>query len=248
MTTPLGFDTLKGIVYRHIAHVPDHRKASPNTQYAIHDAALGAFGIFFTQSPSFLAYQRRLQQTKGQHNAHTLFDVEQIPCDNQVRKLLDPLAPSYLAAVLLEVLACLAHHRMVAHFRVLGAQLFVALDGTHDLSSQAMHGPNCLRRQLSNGPTLSYHAALTPVIVCPGHPQVLALPPAYSMPQDGHDQQACERTAGKRWLAKHTPQGAPHGVTLLGDDLYSKQPFCLLAFQHGFNFLVTCTPDSHATL
>ena len=94
MTTPLGFDVLKDILHRRTAQLPDHRKEGPNTRYAIQDAALGAFGIFFTQSPSFLEYQRRLQHTKGQNNAHTLFDVEQIPCDNQVRTLLDPIAPS----------------------------------------------------------------------------------------------------------------------------------------------------------
>jgi len=248
MTIPLGFDTLKGIFHRRIAHLPDHRKASPNTQYAIHNAALGAFGIFFTQSPSFLEYQRRLQHAKGQNNAHTLFDVEQIPCDNQVRKLLDPMAPSHLDAVFLEVFERLEQHRMLAHFRVLGDQLLVALDGTNYFSSKAIHCQNCLRRQLSNGQTLYYHAAITPVLVCPGHAQVMALPPEYIMPQDGHDKQDCERTAGKRWLAKHTKQVAPHGVTLLGDDLYSNQPFCALVLQHGFNFIFTCKPDSHAKL
>jgi len=248
MTTPLGFDALKGILHRRIAYLPDHRKESPNTQYAIHDAALGAFGIFFTQSPSFLEYQRRLQHTKGQNNAHTLFDVEQIPCDNQVRTLLDPIAPSHLDAVFMEVLASLEQHCMLANFRVLGDQLLVALDGTNYFSSKAIHCQNCLRRQLSNGQTLYYHAAITPVIVCPGHAQVIALPPEYIMPQDGHAKQDCERAAGKRWLATHAVQVAPHGVTLLGDDLYSNQPFCALALQHGFNFIFTCKPDSHATL
>ena len=137
---------------------------------------------------------------------------------------------------------------MLAHFRVLGDQLLVALDGTNYFSSKAIHCHNCLRRQLSNGHTLSYHAAITPVIVCPGHAQVIALPPEYIMPQDGHDKQDCERAAGKRWLAKHAEQVAPHGVTLLGDDLYSNQPFCALVLQHGFNFIFTCKPDSHATL
>jgi len=72
MTPPLGFDVLKGILHRRIAQLPDHRKKGPNTRYAIQDAVLGAFGIFFTQSPSFLEYQRRLQQTTGHNNAHTL--------------------------------------------------------------------------------------------------------------------------------------------------------------------------------
>lgn len=248
MTTPLGFDALKGILHHRLAHLPDHRKESPNTQYAIHDAALGAFGIFFTQSPSFLEYQRRLQQTKGCHNASTLFDVQQMPCDNQVRTLLDPLAPSHLDAVFLEVFEQLEQHRMLTHFRVLGDQLCVALDGTNYFSSQAIHCQNCLRRQLSNGHTLYYHPAITPVIVCPGHAQVIALPPEYIMPQDGHDKQDCERAAGKRWLAKYAKQVAPHGVTLLGDDLYSTQPLCTLVLQQGFNFIFTCKPDSHPTL
>ena len=39
--------------------------------------------------------------------------------------------------------------------------------------------------------------AITPVAVCPGHLQVIALPYEYSMLQDGYDKQACERVVGK---------------------------------------------------
>ena len=245
MTNPLGFDVLKGILHRRIAPLPDHRQKGPNTRYAIQDAALGAFGIFFTPSPSFLEYQRRLQHTKGHNNAQALLGVEQIPCDNQVRTLLDPIAPHHLDAVFVEVFEGLEQHRMLAHFRVLGDQLLVALDGTNYFASKAIHCPNCLTRQLSNGQTLYYHAAITPVIVCPGQSQVIALPPEYIMPQDGHAKQDCERAAGKRWLGKHAAQVAPHGVTFLGDDLYSNQPFCALVLQHRCNFIFTCKPDSH---
>jgi hypothetical protein len=245
MTNPLGFDALKGILHRQIAHLPDHRNKGPNTRYAIQDAALGAFGLFFTQSVSFLEYQRRLQHSQGHNNIQTLLGVEQIPCDNQVRTLLDPIAPSHLDAGFVEVFKGLEQHRMLAHFRVLGDQLLVALDGTHYFSSKALHCSNCLTRQLTNGQTLYYHAAITPVIVCPGQSQVIALPPEYIMPQDGHAKQDCERAAGKRWLNNHAAQVGPHGVTLLGDDLYSNQPFCALVLQHRCNFIFTCKPDSH---
>ena len=245
MTNPLGFDVLKDILHRQIASLPDPRHKGPNTQYTIQDAALGAFGIFFTQSSSFLEYQRRLHHTTGRNNAQTLLGVEQMPCDNQVRTLLDPLAPRHLDAVFVEVFEGLEQHRMLAHFRVLGDQLLVALDGTNYFSSQAIHCPNCLTRQLTNGHTLYYHAAITPVIVCPGQSQVIALPPEYIMPQDGHAKQDCERAAGKRWLGAHAAQVAPHGVTFLGDDLYSNQPFCALVLQQRCNFIFTCKPDSH---
>jgi hypothetical protein len=225
MTNPLSFEALQDILQRHIDPLPDHRQG-PNTRYRLQEAILGAFGVFFTQSPSFLDYQRRLQHTKGQNNAHTLLGVEQIPCDNQVRNLLDPLAPSVLEPVFVAIFQGLEQHGRFASFRGLDDQLLVALDGTQYFSSKAIHCPNCLTRQLTNGPTLYYHSVITPVIVCPGRSQVIALPPEYIMPQDGHDKQDCERAAGKRWLAKHAQQVAPHGVTILGDDLYSNQPFC----------------------
>jgi len=137
---------------------------------------------------------------------------------------------------------------MLASFRVLDNQLLVALDGTNSFASNTIHCQNCLTRQLSNGQPLFDHAAITPVIVCPGHAQVIALPPEYIMPQDGHAKHDGERAAGKRWLAKHAAQVAPHGVTLLGDDLYSNQPFGALLLQPHFNCIFTCKPDSHPTL
>ncbi len=130
MTTPLGFDALKGILHRRIAPCPAHRHQGPNTRYTIHEAAFGAFGIVFTQSPSFVESQRRLQHTKGANNAPTLLGVEQLPCDHQVRTRRDPLAPSHRDAVGVEVFEGLEQHRMLAPVRVLGDPLLVALDGT----------------------------------------------------------------------------------------------------------------------
>jgi hypothetical protein len=68
------------------------------------------------------------------------------------------------------------------------------------------------------------------------------------MPQDGHDKQDGEQMAGTRWIRHHAHTIAPHHVTLLGDDLYSKQPWCALALEKGFNFLLVCKPDSHPQL
>jgi len=130
-------------------------------------------------------------------------------------------------------------------WRVLDHQLLVSLDGPQYFSSQTLHCQNCLTRRLSNGQTLYYHTAITPVIVCPGHAQVIALAPEYIMPQDGHAKQDCEQAAGKRWITQHASTLVPHHVTLMGDDLYSKEPFCSLALHQGFNFILVCKPDSH---
>ena len=247
MTTTLRFEDLRALLHHQAAQLPDCR-AGRNTQYRIADAAVGAFGIFFTQAPSFLEYQRRLQATTGCHNVQTLFGVTTIPCDNHIRTLLDPIVPSHFDAIFVEVFARLSAAHLFDSFRVLGDQLLVSLDGTTYFSSQALHCPHCLTRQLTNGHTLYDHPAITPVVVCPGRPQVIALPPEYIMPQDGHEKQDCEQVAGKRWLLKHAATFAPARVTLLGDALYSKQPFCALALAQGYNFILVCKPDSHPTL
>jgi hypothetical protein len=38
------------------------------------------------------------------------------------------------------------------------------------------------------------------------------------------------------------------GITLLGDDLYGKQPFCEDALDMGFHFLLNCKTSSHKYL
>jgi len=66
-----------------LAGVPEHRQGE-NTKYEIADAGLASFGVFFMQSPSFLAHQRDMQRRKGENNANSLFEVEQIPSDGQI--------------------------------------------------------------------------------------------------------------------------------------------------------------------
>jgi hypothetical protein len=43
---------------------PDGRTGD-NCSYSMEDIGLGAFSVFFTQCPSFLAHQKTMQQAKG---------------------------------------------------------------------------------------------------------------------------------------------------------------------------------------
>lgn len=87
------------------SNLPDSRKSatSNNLKYSVEDAALSAFSIFFTQSPSFLDYQVRMQQAYGKNNAQSLFGVHQIPSMNQVRNILDPISPQILYPLFAEI-------------------------------------------------------------------------------------------------------------------------------------------------
>ena len=112
--------------------LPDHRQGQ-NTIYKIKDAALGAFAVFFTQSPSFLGHQRRMQETKGRSNAQTLFGIKQTPTDPQIRNLLDPLPPAHLFRLFPLILAELNEAGKLASFRDFNETLLVPLDGTQPI-------------------------------------------------------------------------------------------------------------------
>jgi hypothetical protein len=227
---------------------PDTRTGGPNTQYEVTDAALGAFAVFFTQEASFLAHQTAMKLAKGRSNAERLFALHDLPSDNQIRNLLDPVRPQHLWPIYRHIFQALDGAGVLQRYRAHARQLLVALDGTQYFTSKTIHCPQCSQRVLSNGQTQYFHSVLTPVVVQSGNPHVLALEPEFIVPQDGHEKQDCEITAAKRWLEQHGDFYAQQDVTVLGDDLYSRQPFCQALLDHHLHFILVCKPESHAHL
>lgn len=227
--------------------LPEHRQGK-NSHYELVDAGMGAFSVFFTQSPSFLAHQRDMKLRKGRSNAENLFDLREIPSDNQIRNLLDPIHPEHLDSCYRQIFQGLEQSGMLEGFRSFGNTLLVAIDGTEYFSSKKIHCEQCSRRTLQNGETLYYHSVLTPVVVQPGNERVLPLEPEFITPQDGTEKQDCEIQAAKRWLEKHADFYAQQRIAILGDDLYSRQPFCQALKDKHFHFIFVCKPDSHVHL
>lgn len=224
------------------------QRTGKNTQYDMVDAGMGAFGVFFTQSPSFLARQQDLKRRTGQCNAESLFGMEQVPCDNQIRSMLDPVAPSYVAPVFRDIFRRLDENKVLDSFRSHANCLLMPLDGTEYFSSKKIHCDKCSSRELSNGKTQYYHSVITPVIVKPGSDRVIALEAEFIVPQDGKEKQDCEIEAGKRWVDQQGDFYAKYGLTASGDDLYSRQPFCQKLKDKGIHFILVCKPDSHVAL
>lgn len=242
-----SFATLVKKTRQRFAVLTDVRKGK-NRSYSMEDFAISAFSVFFTQSPSFLAYQKTMQQNKGRSNAQTLFQIKDIPCDNQIRDCLDPVAPEEIFPLYDEVLEALREQGIVETYRGLGGTIAIALDGTWYHSSEKIHCSNCSCIEHSSGKKTYYHSAITPVLVAPANPRAIALRPEFIVPQDGHEKQDCEIAAAKRWLEKNSARYAPLQVTLLGDDIYAHQPMCRRALLYGFHFLFVCKPESHTAL
>jgi hypothetical protein len=227
--------------------LPD-RRTGDNTQFSMEDIGLGAFSVFFTQSPSFLAHQKTMEQTKGRSNAQSLFHIEQIPSDNHIRQTLDPVPPEKLCPLYDQVFQALRQKGVLESYRAVHDTIPIALDGTWYNSSQKIHCECCSCIEHKSGEKTYYHSAITPVIVAPGQPHAISLRPEFITPQDGHTKQDCEIAAAKRWLEKNASLYSSLKVTLLGDDIYAHQPFCRKTLLYDFHFIYVCKPDSHQTL
>jgi hypothetical protein len=60
----------------------------------------------------------------------------------------------------------------------------------------------------TNGKVSYSHKVLTPVVVTPGNPRVIALEPEFIGPQEGAKKQDCELNAAKRWLERNAALAA----------------------------------------
>ena len=220
-----------------------------NRRYAMADVAMAALSVFFMQSPSFLAHQRALAQARTRFNAHTLFALDRIPCDNHIRQLLDGVPTAHFDGQFRAIVEDLDAHGALAPMRRLGGRLLVALDGTEFFRSRSIHCPNCSARKRSDGATEHFHQMLAATVVAPGHARTLALAPEFVQRRDGAAKQDCEREAAKRWLQCHGPRYVALRPVYLGDDLYACQPVCRAMLDSGGDFLlITAKPASHQTL
>jgi hypothetical protein len=229
------------------AGLPD-RRTGKNVVYTMADAAMAAFSVFFMQSPSFLAHQKRLAEGHGRSNCQSLFEMDRIPCDNHIRALLDPVEPQHFFPVFDAAFGALRDHGGLDAFRRLDGRVLIAFDGTEYFRSNEISCTNCSTREHAGGKTEYFHALVSATLVAPGHNHVVCLPPEFVVPQDGAAKQDCESRAARRWLTTHGPRFASLDPVYLGDDLYSRQPLCAAVRAAGGHFLFVCKPASHKTL
>lgn len=226
----------------------DPRGDSPNLKYSLQDMLLSAFSLFFTQSPSFLEYQKQMERQYASSNAQTLFGIGKIPSDNQIRNVLDHTPSATVVPAFQSCFERLRGSDAFKHFQVFENRILIALDGTQHHSSRDISCPACNSKTHKNAETTYFHSFVGASLCAPNHNQVLSLPPEFITPQDGQDKQDCENTAAKRWLEQHGQTYAKEKAIILGDDLYATQPVCEAILKQKLDFIFVCKSDSHKVL
>ena len=224
---------------------PDKRKGRSNATYKIEDIVLSAFSIFYVQSPSFLQYQKNMEKKEGRSNAESLFGVKKVPSDNHIRDILDNVEVEHLRPMYDKQLEYLENAEILDSYIYMGEFYPTALDGTQYHSSKKIHCKKCLTKK--HNETVRYsHQVITPTLVSPFMSEVIPLMPEFIKNKDGSKKQDCEINASKRWLKRKNPLDLAR--LLLGDDLYSREPFCREVIENGDSFIFTAKDTSHVKM
>jgi len=197
----------------------------------------------YFQDPSLLQFQRRMEDARQTSNMEGLFHVAAIPGDKQIRAVLDKVDPASLEAVFHEYVSRLQRGNHLESYRVLGHYYAVVIDGGEYFSSEKLHCPGCLQRN-----TRFLHHIVQAALVHPDKSQVVPLAPEEVKNTDGGEKQDCEINAGKRLIKKLRKTHPKLQLIIVGDSLYSKQPFVQDAGNALMRFVLVAKEPDHEVL
>jgi hypothetical protein len=232
------------------------KRSKGEGQYALHDVLMSGLAMMFFQYPSLLSYQREMEQKRGRSNLSTIFGVEKVPSDTQMREIIDGVPVEPLREILPEVFEKMRRSGWVVQFRAEVPQAkqevekyyTLALDGSDYFHSTKIECEHCLRRTEAKGEVHYRHTILSASLVKAGKRQVLPLDFEEVRNEDGQEKQDCEVNAAKRLIPRIRREHPQLKLIVVGDDLYAHEPMVELLDQCRMHYVLVAKESSHREL
>jgi hypothetical protein len=246
----LTFEAMVALLGRAFERLPDARDPNRLT-YPMRDAAMSAFACFYFQDPSLLAFQRRMHSQLDRNNLTTMFGVDAVPSDSQLREILDGAPTDPVRRLLGHVFERYRRSGWAADFKTsrdVGGGLYpVILDGTDYYSSTSISCQHCLTStHTKDGKTTTHfrHAMLSATVLRARSHQILPIDAEPIRNTDGSQKQDCELNAAKRLLPRLRREHPRLPVLVLGDAIYAHEPLLGELGQLAMRYLLVVTPGS----
>lgn len=225
--------------------MPEHR--ANNTRYVLADVLKSAFAMFSLKSPSLLDFKK--QTVPEENNLRSIYRINgALPCDNQMRGILDPFDPSHLRPLFQAGYWKLRRAGVIRQYQYWDKFVLVAIDGVEHFSSKTVHCPSCLTRTHRNGEVSYHHAGLAAVLIHPAQAEVFPLDFEPILRPDGAQKNDCERNAAKRLCAGLDQRYHDQDILVVEDALYANAPHLRQISGYGWKYVLNVKPDSHVTL
>ena len=244
MRVHLNADALFATIREDFAQVPDHRAS--NVKIPLADALMSGFAMFSLKDQSLLDFDNR--RILEPASLHAVYGVGVIPCDSQMRTILDPIDPSLLRRPFRSVFHRLQRGKALPGMTVLDGHLLLSIDGSGFHSSEKIGADYCLTKKKRNG-AVEYHLQmLAGAFVHPDRREVIPVCPEIIRRQDGTSKNDCERNAGQRFLDDLRREHPHLKIIVLQDGLSSHAPHIRNLMAHNLRYLLSAKPGDHAFL
>ena len=243
----LNFKTLRKSLSQCFSLIKDKRQQS-KCDYSQHDALMSAFACMFFQDPSLLHFQKRLEQKHQRNNLKNIFDVTNIPSNNQLRDIIDNIESDALSPIFKDFHEKLRRHKHLESYAILPNVLMCTIDGTQYHSSKTVHCACCLTKTHKSGEITYSHGVLQDAIMHPDKKQVIPMMPEAIKNTDGTKKQDCEINAAKRFITRLNIAHPKQKFMICGDGLMSHQPMIEETLRAGNHYLFVAKPGDHKYL
>ena len=219
-----------------------------NTTISTSDCLMSALAMFSLKAPSLLAFDKQKQDKIVLHNLHTLYKVENVPCDTYMREVLDEVDPKDIRKSFLSIFYEAQRNKLLERYNFLDNSYLCLVDGTEIFNSEKIHCKNCLEKHHKDGRITYHHQILGAVIAHPEMRQVLPLCPEPITKQDGSTKNDCERNAFYRFLSDLKKEHPRLKLTIVSDALSANAPQINEILSYGYNFIINVKPEGNRTL
>ncbi len=242
----LNADSLFQSVHTQFFNVPDLR-AKDDIKISMPDALMAGFAMFSLKDPSLLAFDQR--RVNGDSNLHTIYKINTIPSDTQMRTILDPVDPETLRSAFKIPFRQLQRARLLERMQFFEGHYLLSLDGTGFFSSKKIFSDICMQKKSKKTGKITYYLQmLGAAIVNPDFKEVIPLAPEFIKKQDGKTKNDCERNAAKRFFEKFRNEHPHLPVIITEDALSSNAPHILEAKKYNLRFILGVKPGDHTFL
>jgi hypothetical protein len=240
----LSADALYRLVRGTLHEVADPRSAA--AEISLGDALMAGYAVFALKVPSLLAFDD--QRRNDEINLKSLFGLKRVPCDTQMRTILDDVDFQLLRPAFSNVFRQLQRGKALEPFVFFQGHYLLALDGTSYFSSEKIHCPSCMEKKSRNGKVAYSHQMLGAALVHPDLKEVIPLCPEPIIKQDGETKNDCERNASRRFLAHFRREHPKLPAIVVEDALSANAPHLADLRDHDLRFILGIKPGSHAFL
>ena len=232
--------------------IPDRRRAA-STRFSLPDTLLAAQAMFQFKHASMLKFDRAARDPNDdtlRGNLETLFAIDEVACDTQMRRILDPVDPAALRPAFRAVHSSVQRGGALKDFGVFDGRLLVSIDGTGQFGSTTVRCEHCCTvASKKKGVETEYrHQLLTAAIVHPDRTAALPVDFEPIVRGDGAKKNDCELCAARRLVDSLAAQFPTRSMIVVEDALYANGPHVKQLQDKGFGFIIVVKPTGSESL